>query len=55
MVTYTAYKMTNGQIVSILELGQIIDNINNFIQYEHLINPQSIEYVKKKPVGGMAD
>ena len=45
----------NGQIVFISEPDQIIDNINDFTQYEHLSNLQLIGYVKKKLVGGMID
>ena len=45
--------MTNGQIVSISELGQIINNINNYTQYEHPFNPQPIRYVKKEQIGDM--
>ena len=54
VVTYTIYNMTNGQIVSIPKPGQIIDNVDNYTQYEHPSNSQPIGYVKKEQVGGMA-
>lgn len=37
------------------EPGQVVDNVDNFIQYKHLTNSQLIEYIKKEPVGGTTD
>ena len=54
MVAYTTHNMINGQIVSIPKPDQIIDDVNNYIQYEHSSNPQLIGYVKKEQVRGIA-
>lgn len=53
MVAYTIHNMTNDQIVSIPEPGQIIADVDNYTQYKHLSNPQLIRYVKEKQVEGM--
>ena len=45
--------MTNGQIVSISELDQIINDVNNYTQYEHPSDPQLIGYVEEEQVRGM--
>lgn len=55
MVAYTTHDVTNGQVVSIPEPGQIIEDIDDFTQYEHLSDPQPIGYVEEEQVGGTAD
>ena len=55
MIAYTTHNVINGQIVSMPEPGQIIKDIDNFTQYEHLSNPQSIGYVEEEQVRGITD
>ena len=53
MVAYTTHNVTNGQVMSIPKPGQIINGVDNYIQYKHPFNPQPIGYVKERQVGDM--